>query len=146
MSRRYVSANIRLQVKERAIYCCEYCKLPELFSFIGFELDHIIPLKHGGNNNFDNLAWACAVCNNCKGTDVGTFLLPDLDLIRFYHPRLDNWEDHFELSRPMITPKTNIGEATIKIFQFNHPNRLDEREALCEAGFFPPPDYPLLKP
>ena len=141
---RYVSKKNRLLVKERALCCCEYCRLPELFSFIGYEIDHIIPLKHGGTNQVDNLAWSCAICNNNKGTDVGTFLLPALDLVRFYHPRLDLWDDHFELSGSLIVSKTDIGKATVKIFQLNHPNRLEEREALVTAGLFPPPDYPLL--
>lgn len=115
-----------------------------MFSFIGYELDHIIPRKHGGTNELDNLAWSCAICNNNKGTDVGTFLLPELDLVRFYHPRLDVWGEHFELSNSLSAPKTDIGKATIKIFKLNDPNRIEEREFLVTAGLFPPPDYPLL--
>lgn len=136
---RYISAKNRQFVKSRASFCCEYCRVPELFSFIGFEIDHIIASKHGGDDHTDNLAWACAICNNNKGTDVGTFLLPSLDIVRFYHPRVDNWDEHFEVSAAQILPKTKIGEATVKIFQFNHVDRIIEREALLQAGLFPPP-------
>lgn len=141
---RYVSRKNRLFVQQRALHCCEYCRVPELFSFLGYEIDHIIPVKHGGSSDLDNLAWACPICNKNKGTDVGTFLLPDLNLVRFYHPRIDVWEDNFEVSGPLIEPQTNIGKATIKIFQFNEPNRMEERELLLAAGLFPPPDYPLM--
>jgi hypothetical protein len=72
--------------------------------------------------------------------NVGTFLLPSLDLVRLFHPRLDNWEEHFDLSESLIITKTDIGKATIKILQFNHPNRLIERTALISANLFPPPD------
>lgn len=40
---------------DRALQCCEYCRIPELFSSIGFEIDHIISLKHGGSSGTDNL-------------------------------------------------------------------------------------------
>lgn len=128
---------------DRALQYCEYCRIPELFSFIGFEIDHIISLKHGGSSGTDNLAWACAICNNNKGTDIGTFLLPERTLVRFFNPRIDNWEDHFETSGGLIVPITDIGKATVKIFQLNTSNRLEEREALAAAELFPPPDFPL---
>jgi len=141
---RYISKKNRLLVKKRALYCCEYCRIPEIFSFIGFEVNHIISIKHGGSNELNNLAWSCAFCNNFKGTDVGTVLLPSLNLIRFFHPRLDNWEEHFTINNALLLSKTAIGEATLKILQLNHPNRIIEREALIASGLFPPPDYPIL--
>jgi len=141
---RYISKKKRLQIKKRAVYCCEYCRVPELFSFIGYEIDHIIPIKHGGSNELNNLALSCAFCNNFKGTDVGTYLLPSLNLIRFFHPRLDTWDDHFTINDASIFSKTKIGEATIKILQLNHSNRIMERKALVSSGLFPPPDYPMI--
>lgn len=136
----YISKKNRLKVKLRADNCCEYCRVPELFSFIGYEIDHIIAQKHGGSNDFVNLAWACSICNNLKGTDLGTILLPSQELIRFYNPRSDVWEEHFKIQGALILFKTEVGEATIKIFQLNSLSRIDEREALVNAGLFPPPD------
>ncbi|MBI5914179.1 MAG: HNH endonuclease [Bacteroidetes bacterium] len=141
---RYVSGKNRRVVKERAFHCCEYCRVPELFSFIGYEIDHIVSMKHGGTNELENLAWACAICNINKGTDVGTFLLPSLLLVRFFNPRIDLWDEHFEVSGALILPKTEIGEATVKIFQFNQVDRLLEREMLVNAGLFPPPNFSLV--
>jgi len=136
---RYVSNKTRRLVKERAEFYCEYCLVPELFSFIGYELDHIISKKHGGTNDPENLAWSCAFCNYCKGTDIGTILLPSMQLVRFFHPRTDRWSDHFEVSGGMIVPRTEIGEGTSKIFQFNQIDRLLERTTLVNAGLYPPP-------
>lgn len=140
---RYVSRKDRRLVQKRSLSVCEYCRFPELFSFLGYEIDHIIPVKHGGSNDLENLAWVCSICNKNKGTDVGTFLLPDLNLVRFYHPRRDNWNEHFDISGSLIKPRTNIGEATVKILQLNDANRLDERELLLANGLFPPPHHPL---
>lgn len=131
---KYVSKKVRIKVKERAFQSCEYCRVPELFSFLGFEIDHIISKKHGGSNELMNLAWSCAFCNNSKGSDLGTVLLPSTEIVRFYNPRKDIWDNHFEFSGPMIIPKTNIGAATVKIFQFNDVNRIIERELCISSG------------
>ena len=118
--------------------------MPETFSIIGYEIDHIIPIKHGGNNLLENLAWACAICNYYKGTDVGTFLLPAMDLIRFFNPRIENWDEHFEVSGALILPKTQIGDSTVKILRLNHVDLIVEREMLVNAGLFPfQPNRPL---
>jgi hypothetical protein len=53
---------IRL-VKERAHHCCEYCGLPERYSSIGFEIDHIVAQQHGGKTRSGNLALACFADN-----------------------------------------------------------------------------------
>ena len=137
---RYISKKSREVVKNRANECCEYCRVPEIFSFLGYEIDHIIAIKHGGTNDLSNLAWACTICNNLKGTDIGTMLLPEQTIVRFYNPRTDIWEEHFETSKALINSKTEIGEATVKIFQFNSLERLRERQELSKAGLFPPPD------
>lgn len=133
---RYISKKDRAYVRKRANYCCEYCRTPEQFSFIGFEIDHIVSLKHGGDNDLGNLAFACAICNYRKGTDLGTFLSSKLELVRFFNPRIDKWHEHFELSGILIVAKTDIGEATNKIFQLNELRRVEERELLILAGLF----------
>ena len=135
---RYISSKNRLFVQSRANQCCEYCRMPELFSIIGFTIDHIISIKHGGSNDLSNLALACAFCNYFKGTDLGTILLPDQQLIRFFNPRGDKWDEHFQISEALILPKTDIGKTTVKIFQFNNVERILERESLINAGLFPP--------
>lgn len=116
---RYISPKNRLFVQKRASFCCEYCLVPEIFSFIGYELDHIISKKHGGGNETENLAWSCAFCNYRKGTDIGTVLLLSMRLVRFFNPRTDKWNEHFEVSGALVLPKTDIAEGTIKIFHFN---------------------------
>lgn len=44
---------------------CAYCGID--LSSSKYELDHIVPLKHGGSNWINNLAWACRFCNRSKG-------------------------------------------------------------------------------
>ena len=55
------SMNKRLEAlaRERAELRCEYCRMPEAFTVWHFEVDHILPRKHGGLTVADNLALAC---------------------------------------------------------------------------------------
>ncbi len=134
MSRK-IPESLRLATAKRANYCCEYCLIPNIDSYYGFQVDHIISRKHGGKTILANLANACPDCNRYKGTDLGTYLTISLILTRFFHPRLDKWNDHFETDNSgLISPKTDIGEATIKIFQINHPDRIIERQLLWRLG------------
>ena len=119
----------------RANYCCEYCHITHIDSYYGFQVDHIISRKHGGNTTLINLSFACPDCNRYKGSDLGTYLDDLTVLIRFFNPRLDNWDDHFETDNTgLITSKTDIGAATLKIFAINHPDRIIERQLLWKLG------------
>jgi hypothetical protein len=64
---------------------------------------------------------------------------PSGQLVRFFHPRIDHWADHFALHGALIQPLTAIGEVTIRILGFNSEERLQERHGLLEQGRYPPP-------
>lgn len=55
----YIPAKLRRQVAERAHFCCEYCLSFEGLSYIKFQIEHIISLKHGGLTVLSNLAYSC---------------------------------------------------------------------------------------
>ncbi len=55
---------------ERAGSRCEYCQLPEEWDPIPFEIDHVIPIVHGGQTEFANLALACWHDNCFKGPNL----------------------------------------------------------------------------
>lgn len=131
-----ISAAIKKKVCIRAGDKCEYCLLPQKFSFYQFHVDHIISLKHGGHSQIENLAYCCPDCNSFKGTDLATFLFNSNSLIRFFNPRNDIWDDHFELSDGLILGKTEIGSATEKIFQFNEIDRLIFRRELIRLQLY----------
>jgi hypothetical protein len=124
---RYISASHKNIVIKRATNCCEYCFLEDDVNYISHQIDHIISLKHGGKTELENLAYSCFSCNNNKGSDIGTILLPEIKFVRFYNPRLDSWNEHFETVHGVIYPLTSIGEATIKILQMNTMEKIMER-------------------
>lgn len=137
MSRPYISEELRRLVVTRADYLCEYCLIHKNDTFLGCEVDHIISLKHGGTNDEDNLAYACAFCNRQKGSDIGSVLLPNREFIRFFDPRRDRWMEHFRLDELLITPLTGIGEVTVRILGFNSDDRILERQTLMVVGRYP---------
>jgi 5-methylcytosine-specific restriction endonuclease McrA len=63
---RWISAELRQTIADRANHLCEYCLIAEADTFYGCEVDHIISLKHGGSSDPDNLAFACALCTEPK--------------------------------------------------------------------------------
>lgn len=134
--RPHISTALRAFVMERALNHCEYCLSYQSFSFAKFQIEHIISLKHGGATVPENLACSCIYCNRNKGSDVGT-ILSGQKFERFFNPRTDKWAAHFEVTNALILPKSIIGEATVKILDFNQLDRLVERTVLVEKGQFP---------
>ncbi len=128
---RYIPDSLRKMVAEQAQFCCEYCLMKEVDAFYSFEDDHIISLKHGGETILGNLARSCFPCNNNKGSDVGTVLLPNLRFVRLFNPREDIWNDHFEMDDSVIYAKTEVEEATVKVLKFNEIERIIERRVIA---------------
>ncbi len=134
---RYIPNKLKELVPKRANFRCEYCRLSAFHSYFPFHIEHIISIKHGGKTLTLNLAYACPLCNLNKGSDIATFINDPNVLIRFFNPRTDNWNDHFFAEDTgLIVPKSRIGEATIKIFKFNHPDSIIERCEMMRLNMF----------
>jgi hypothetical protein len=137
VSRPYVSLELRRLVADRADYLCEYCLIPEAYRSSTYQVDHIISVKHGGSTTADNLSYACIYCNLQKGSDLGSINWQTGELVRFFNPRRDFWGEHFRLNEAVIEPLCDIGEVTVRIFDFNNGDRTLERQALMEVGIYP---------
>lgn len=134
MSALHVPAALRRLVRDRARECCEYCQFPEQFGFHTHPVDHIIAQKHGGETTEANLALSCIGCNQAKGSDLSSIDPIGGNLVPLFNPRTDFWAEHFELRDAFIVPKTAIGRVTVKLLQFNAPDRVTERESLIQMG------------
>jgi hypothetical protein len=132
-----VTERLRQQVAERAYQVCKYCLIHESDVYHGCEVDHIRSVKHGGLTMAENLAFACFHCNRHKGTDLGSVTSATGALVRFYDPRKDRWNEHFQWNDGRIEPLTEIGEVTARLLEFNHPERVIFREFLMETGRYP---------
>jgi hypothetical protein len=128
----YISEQLRSLVTQRADRRCEYCLVHEDDMFWRYHIDHIISQKHGGVTEEHNLAYCCSVCNQCKGSNLGTYLPNSQRLIRLFNPRKDKWHLHFEILEGVFIAKTKIAEATIKVLNLNDIDRVILRQSLIE--------------
>ena len=132
-----MSATSRLAVRRRADARCEYCRLPDLLPhLIRFHLEHIRARRHGGPTLPDNLAWACARCNEKKGTNLSAVDPDTNQLVRLFNPRRDAWNRHFTWEGLRIRGLTASGRATVWLLEFNSDERLKLRQRLRLLGFF----------
>ena len=133
---RYIPEAVRQLVANRANHRCEYCLLPQRVAGFQFEIDHVISLKHGGSSDPENLAWSCPLCNGNKGSDLGTLLdVHSNQLIRFFNPRTDVWNEHFRLEDSgFIVGLTPIGRTTADVLGMNSGSRVQIRLRIAQLG------------
>jgi hypothetical protein len=133
-----ISQAQRRFVRERANGCCEYCRLALVSALAAFHIDHIIPVKHDGSDDNDNLALACYHCNAYKSHDLTGFDPATGEVTRLYHPRLQLWSSHFDIRADMhIVGLTPEGRTTVRVLQMNLDERVESRQALAAIGEYP---------
>lgn len=137
MTSDYISAELRKLVIQRASKRCEYCLIHQDFSIYTHEVDHIIAVKHGGETTADNLALSCLSCNRHKGSDFATIDQVTKEIVPLFNPRHQVWDEHFYTENARIEGKTQIGQATARLLQFNVPNRVLQRQVLISRGEYP---------
>ena len=111
-------------VRDRAKNCCEYCLLPQCLSPVArLQLEHIVPRKHGGGDEVENLALACIDCNLAKSVNLSG-RDPQTDrTVELFHPRTQSWEDHFGWEGAEIIGRTPAGRATVRVLNMNTEDR-----------------------
>ena len=92
-------------------------------------IEHILPRKHGGTDDLDNLALACIDCNLHKGSNVAGYDPQSGQLTELFHPRRQSWREHFERRDARIIGRTAVGRTTIEVLQLNSEERLQLRTA-----------------
>lgn len=82
--RKAISKKLRFEIFKRDEFTCQYCGShpPSVI----LHVDHIIPVKEGGDNNIDNLITSCSSCNLGKSanslTNIPVSLKEKSDLIK----------------------------------------------------------------
>jgi hypothetical protein len=139
MSKTHIAADLRSEVAIRAQQRCEYCQLPEEYSFISYEVDHVIAEQHGGETELKNLAYACMICNRKKGPNLTSIDPQTNEITILFNPRKQQWSDHFQLNEDgALIGRTAAGRTTIRLLKLNDPERIQERVGLIAAGKLKP--------
>jgi 5-methylcytosine-specific restriction endonuclease McrA len=145
MARSKLPPEIQQQVRQRANCICEYCHASEQWQYVQFTIDHIVPLKRGGQETLDNLALACFHCNRYKSS-LNSALDPQTDeRVSLFNPRTQNWQEHFIWSADClkIVGLTALGRATVEALRLNRERILAIRAADKTVGRHPPLEDPV---
>ena len=137
MSQVRIPATLRAAVRKRAAELCEYCRMPETFALFAHQPDHVIAAQHGGQTDLDNLALACIQCNRSKGPNIASVDPETKLLVRLFNPRTDQWSAHYRTEGGQIIPVTAVARATAALLNFSDPDRLEARQRLWQAGYYP---------
>lgn len=131
-----MDAELKRLVWTRAGRVCEYCKLPQAYDPLPFQIDHIVAIQHQGWTAEDNLALACYACNHHKGPNLSGYDLVESKAITLFHPRRDAWDEHFRWNGPELTGLTATGRVTIHVLSINRDYRVALRRTLIDEGVF----------
>ena len=116
---------IRRLVRERAGDRCEYCRLHQDHSpLASLQIEQIVPRKHGGESVADNLALACIDCNLAKSSNLAGFDPITGQLTPLFHPRREQWDEHFEVAGAFIVGKTPVGRTTVTVLNMNSEEQI----------------------
>ena len=124
-------------VRRRANNRCEYCLLRQEHSDFTHHLEHITAKQHGGSNEPANLALACHRCNLRKGPNLTGIDPLTGEAVLLFHPRRDQWDDHFRVRGVRLEGVTATGRATVRLLGMNDARRLDLRQELLLRRDFP---------
>jgi hypothetical protein len=127
------------QVAPRAGHRCEYCHAPEAVFNLSFEVEHIVPVSRGGDDAAANWALACRACNLFKATHIHGRDPESQTVVRLFHPREDQWEEHFRVASESgeIEGLTPIGWATVERLGMNRAAQVAARQQWMRLGLFP---------
>lgn len=117
-------------VREQAGNRCEYCQLHQDDSPLSpLHIEHIIPRKHGGSDELDNLALACIDCNLHKGPNLTGIDPQTNEVTELFHPRRQRWSAHFVWDGISIVGQTAIGRTTVRVLDMNSDDQLALRSS-----------------
>lgn len=128
---------MRELVQRRAKNRCEYCLLGQEHYPLTHHLEHILAKQHGGSEEASNLALACHWCNLRKGPNLTGIDPVTNQVVPLFHPRQNEWLDHFQVIGERIEGRTPIGRTTVQVLAMNDARRLDLRQELLARGEFP---------
>ncbi len=124
-------------VRQRAHDRCEYCRVPQEYDDLPFQIEHIVAKQHGGKDDAENLAVACVPCNLYKGPNLSGIDPQTEKVVRLFDPRRQSWSRHFQWNGAQLEGKTLTGRATVRVLQINLAIRVAFRQSLIDIGIFP---------
>ena len=133
-----IPAKLAEFVRQRANHRCEYCGLSQTGQEATFHVDHVLPRASEGPTTAENLALACVSCSLRKGACQSVSDVDSGVEVYLFHPRRQNWADHFRWNGEWIEPLTPTGRVTIVRLAMNRPLAMSIRQEEALRGRHPP--------
>lgn len=134
-----IPSSLRQLVIQRADNRCEYCGISQVGQVATFHIDHVVPSVAGGTTSADNLALACVSCSLRKGARQEIEDPSTGQAVRVFHPRRQQWKEHFSWNGVKVTGLTATGRATVSVLDLNRPTMVAIRAEEELLGRHPPP-------
>lgn len=116
--------DVRLQVRHRAKFACEFCGASEVDGGGELTIDHFKPKAKGGDDGIENLVYCCISCNQYKHD----YWPENPTAVSLWNPRHEPASKHFiELSDGTLQPLTEIGAFTLRCLRLNRQPLIDHR-------------------
>ena len=126
-----IDAATRRFVRDRARNACEYCGLQQEHSpLASLQVEHVVPKKHQGSDEAENLALACIDCNLAKGSNIAGIDPQTGAMTELFHPRRQRWSEHFQWYGAYLSGKTPTGRTTIDVLRINSEEQVQLRAAI----------------
>jgi hypothetical protein len=142
VSKTYIPAELRRQVRQDAGDRCGYCRISELVSATELNVDHILPESAGGPTTRENLWLVCTRCNQFKGDKIHAVDLQTGEEVPLFNPRTQVWTEDFAWSEDgtEIIGRTACGRATVEALHLNRELVILARRRWVSVGWHPPED------
>jgi 5-methylcytosine-specific restriction endonuclease McrA len=120
----------RQTLRKDFFYSCAYCAITEFEAqSIRMTIDHYEPrnARRDLENEYNNLMYACGVCNERKGDRYPSPEVREKGH-RFFRPDADVRADHFELEELQLKSKSEVGAFTVNMLDLNREALLKLRD------------------
>ena len=136
----YLPGELRRKLEETDDHRCAYCLILQANPGQRMVPDHITPESQGGKTAFENLCFACRMCNEFKGPRTSGVDPLTSQTAPLFHPRQQRWSDHFTwgAGNTQIVGLTAVGRATVVALQMNHEVIVPARQKWVSAGWHSP--------
>jgi hypothetical protein len=136
----YIPIKLQQDIRTHFQDCCGYCHTSKIVLPVTFEFEHIIPLVLGGKTEFENLCFACPMCNRYKATRQSLKDPATGEIIALFHPHQDVWKNHFAWKEnfTQLEGLTHKGDITIHALKLNRYELVEARGFWISIGKHPP--------
>ena len=97
----------------------------------------LFPSRQAARRNQKTSLWPACPVPSERGLARPPSILQTGTRIRLFHPRLDDWNEHFSWDGPRLTGLTAIGRATIEALKLNRELVIAIRREELLQGRFP---------